>query len=401
MPESSTISLTEGRFARFEAIRWWEQSLLKGARVLIVGAGALGNEVIKNLSLLGVGHLLIADMDRIETSNLCRSVLFRDGDEGQPKATVAARAAETLYPQLRATPLVGNILSDVGLGYFRWAQVVVGALDNREARVFVNRACAQVHRPWIDGGIDVLSGIVRGFEAPETACYECTMGQADWDLLAKRRSCSLLARQASVEGGTPTTPTTASIIGAIQAQEVVKRLHGMEALSGQGYVFEGLTHNSYQVAYPISPDCPWHESPTPIETMSTWSSETLLRDVWAWGVDRFGGLDAIDLSRELVERLDCPSCGQSQQVMQSIERISEDQAVCESCGGEYIPQFLHSLDGESVLLDMSIGDLGLPAWDIVWVRRGAEAVGVEFSADRSNGLATTPPGPTEEQTGGA
>jgi len=396
MGEPSTISLTEGRFARFEAIRWWDQSLLGDARVLVVGAGALGNEVIKNLSLLGVGRLLIVDMDHIETSNLCRSVLFRDGDQGQPKAVVAARAASTLYPKMQASPLVGNVLSDVGLGYFRWAHVVVGALDNREARVFVNRVCAQVHRPWIDGGIEVLSGIVRGFAAPETACYECTMGQVDWDLLAKRRSCSLLARQAVAEGGTPTTPTTASVIGAIQAQEVVKRLHGMESLSGQGFVFEGLTHNSYQVSYPISPECPWHEPPTPIETMSTWGSQTLLRDVWAWGVERFGGLDAIDLSHELVERLDCPSCGQSQQVLQSIERITEDQAVCEACGCEYVPRFLHSLDGDSALLDMSIRDLGLPDWDIVWVRKGSQAVGLEFSADCPDTLVTAPSDSTEE-----
>lgn len=400
MPEPSTISLTEGRFARFEAIRWWDQSRLRDARVLVVGAGALGNEVVKNLSLLGTGRVAIVDMDRIETSNLCRSVLFRAGDEGQAKAVVAARAAEQMYPDMRAVPLVGNVLSDVGLGYFRWAQVVVGALDNREARVFVNRVCAQVHRPWIDGGIEVLSGIVRGFAAPESACYECTMGQADWDLLAKRRSCSLLARQALAEGGTPTTPTTASVIGAMQAQEVVKRLHGMDALAGQGFVFEGQTHHSYPVEYPISPDCPWHEPPTPIETMLTWDSRTVLRDVWAWGTDRFGGLDAIDLSRELVERLDCPSCGRSRQVLQSIERIGEDQAVCEACGGEYVPRFLHSLDGESALLDMSIGDLGLPAWDIMWVRKGDQSAGVEFSADRPDALAIMASGSTEEQAGG-
>jgi len=387
MGESSTISLAEGRFTRFQAIRWWDQSLLKDARVLVVGAGALGNEVIKNLSLLGVGHLVVIDMDRIETSNLCRSVLFREGDEGDFKADVAARAAEALYPQMQATAVVGNVLSDVGLGYFKWAQVVVGALDNREARVFVNSVCAQVNRPWIDGGIDVLSGIVRGFDPPETACYECTMGQTDWDLLAKRRSCSLLARQAFAEGGAPTTPTTASIVGAIQAQEVIKRLHGMQALAGEGYVFEGLTHNSYQVSYQISPDCPWHESPTPVEPMPNWGSETTLRDIWEWGVARFDGLDAIDLSRELVERLDCPSCGRSKQVLESIERITENQAVCEGCGGEYIPGFLHSIGADSPLMGMRIKELGLPEWDIVWVRKGSQAVGIEFLADCPDSLA--------------
>jgi molybdopterin/thiamine biosynthesis adenylyltransferase len=381
MGQRTDISLQEGRFSRFEAIKWWDQSLLRGARVLVVGAGALGNEVIKNLALLGVGSVVIADMDRIETSNLCRSVLFRAGDEGKLKAVAAADAARAIYPELLALPLTGNILADAGLGWFRWAQVVVGALDNREARVFVNQACAQVGRPWVDGGIDVLSGIVRGFAPPATACYECTMGSADWDLLAKRRSCSLLARAAMKEGGTPTTPTTAAVIGAIQAQEVVKQLHGLESLAGAGYVFEGLAHSSYNVKYPISPDCPWHEPAVPVEA-TAWSAQVKLREVWNWAAARFGGLDAIDLSREMVERLECPACKRDRPVWVPIDSISAEQAVCPACGGECVPHFVHSLGANSPLLDMTAGELGLPKWDILWARRGEQAVGIELTGDR-------------------
>jgi adenylyltransferase/sulfurtransferase len=378
---AESILLTEGRFARFEAIRWWQQSLLGDARVLVVGAGALGNEVIKNLALLGVGNLLIADMDVVEPSNLTRSVLFRGCDEGKCKAAVVARAAGELYPQVRAVPLVGNVLSDLGLGCFRWAQVIVGALDNREARVFVNACCAQVGRPWIDGGIEVLSGIVRGFAPPQSACYECTMGQADWDLLAKRRSCSLLARTALREGGTPTTPTTASVIGAIQAQEVLKRLHGLDSLAGSGYVFEGLTHNSYSVRYPISPQCPWHECPSPIEAADHWDCDTPLREIWDWAAGRLGPLDAIDLSRELVESLRCPSCSREQRVLQPIDRISAEQALCRKCRAEMTPGFLHSLGPDSPLLDLGARQLGLPMWDVVWARSRDAMLGVELAGD--------------------
>src|SRR5678816_289328 len=137
-----------------------------------------------------------------------------------------------MYGGMNVKAFNGNILAGLGLGYFRWADVVIGALDNREARVFVNAACARVGRAWFDGGIEVLHGIARGFAPPRTACYECTMSTVDWDLLNKRRSCSLLARRAAAERGTPTTPTTASIIAAIQVNEVVKHLHGMDALLG-------------------------------------------------------------------------------------------------------------------------------------------------------------------------
>ena len=64
------VEEAEGRFARFEAIKWWKQDRLRAARVLVIGAGALGNEVIKNLALLGVGNLLIADMDRDEEEQI-------------------------------------------------------------------------------------------------------------------------------------------------------------------------------------------------------------------------------------------------------------------------------------------------------------------------------------------
>ena len=378
------LVLAEGRFARLEAIEWWDQALLGQSRVLVIGAGALGNEVIKNLALLGIGHLVVVDMDRVELSNLSRSVLFRAEDEGQPKAVCAARAARHLYPDIRAQAVVGNLMADVGLGYFRWADVVVGALDNREARVFVNSACARTNRVWFDGGLDVLQGIVRGFAPPAGACYECTMSAVDWELLNRRRSCSLLARRALAERGTPTTPTVASIIAGIQAQEVVKQLHGLEALVGRGFVFEGRTHNSFAVNYAVAPDCVWHDPAAEIVAAAEIGSTTRLDAVWQFAAERLGGVDAIDLSRELVDRLECAACGRRERLFAAAEKISEEQARCPACDAERTPQFFHSIVEGSDLLTMTIAELGLPRWDILWARRGDQALGIEAAGDREN-----------------
>jgi adenylyltransferase/sulfurtransferase len=383
-----TLTLTpEGRFARLEAIDWWDQALLRQARVLVVGAGALGNEVIKNLSLLGVGQLALVDHDRVERSNLSRSVLYREADEGEPKAICAARAARQLYPDLWAYPLVGNVLADVGLGWFRWAQVVVGALDNREARVFVNSSCAQVGRPWIDGGIDVLHGIVRGFAPPRTACYECTMSQVDWDVLQQRRSCALLARRAVAQRGAPTTPTTASVIAGIQAQEVVKVLHGLPALLGRGFVFDGAGHTSYAVMYPIKPDCSWHFPPAPVEARPDFTSDTPVREVWEFAARQLGGVDALDLSRELVEELVCGACGRREPTWKPAENLHEDQALCPGCGSARTPAFRHSLSEEVIRRDFSLRQLGLPAWDLLWARNGETVLGIEITGDRPEEIA--------------
>lgn len=369
-----TLSLHEGRFARLEAIEWWDQARLREARVLVIGAGALGNEVLKNLALLGVGHVAVADQDHVELSNLSRSVLFREADEGRGKAVCAAAAMRGIYGEMEVIPLVGNVLADLGLGWFHWAEVVVGALDNREARVFVNAACARVGRPWIDGGIEVLQGIVRGFRASETACYECTMSSVDWDLLAKRRSCSLLARRAIAERGTPTTPTTASIIGAMQAQEVVKLLHGMPALTGRGFIFEGLHHSSYPVNYQIHPDCPWHEAPAEIVAAADVTVDTTLNVLLDRARAHLGGFDALDLSRELVERLDCTACGTGVTVWRAPEHLSAEQCVCAQCGTEASPRFVQSFGADAAALSMTPRQIGLPPRDIIWARYGEAAV---------------------------
>lgn len=376
------IALVTGeRFARFERVEWWQQQRLRDARILVAGAGALGNEVIKNLALLGVGHLVVADMDTIEISNLTRSPLFRESDAGASKAETAARAACELYPQMHVRAMHLNITADLGLGWIRWADIVVGALDNREARLFLNASCARLGRPWIDGGIEVMQGIVRGFHPPKTACYECTMNETDWQIVNRRRSCSMLARRALMHGGVPTTPITASVIGAIQAQEVVKYLHDLPALLGRGFLYEGATHNSYGVGYPINPDCPWHEEVPPVERLSDCDWDTPLSRVWQRAEEVLDGCDAIELGREIVRELQCIECGRTRAILRPADRVTEEEARCDACGADSSPLFLHSIARGSALLERTPRELGLPQWDIVWGRGGERFHGFELGEE--------------------
>src|SRR6478672_1462126 len=97
------------RYARLRLIGWWDQDRLRAAKVIVVGAGAIGNEVLKNLALLGIGHIWVIDFDRIENSNLARSVLFRAEDCGKSKASSAAEAMRSINPDVHITSIDGNV----------------------------------------------------------------------------------------------------------------------------------------------------------------------------------------------------------------------------------------------------------------------------------------------------
>src|SRR5215510_2977417 len=112
-------NLKHDRLGTFDFISWWERDTVTNASVMVIGAGALGNEVLKNLALMGLGKLFIVDFDHVEMANLSRSVLVRPEDNGKEKAEVAARRIKALNPDVKVQYLHGNITTDVGLGLFR------------------------------------------------------------------------------------------------------------------------------------------------------------------------------------------------------------------------------------------------------------------------------------------
>ena len=383
MTDSDRMTLHEDRYARLRSIQWWDQERLAAARILVVGAGALGNEVLKNLALLGVGALVIVDLDVVEESNLSRSILYREADIGRPKADCAAAAVKAINPDVKAVPLVGDVMVDLGLGTVRQADVVIGALDNREARVHLNKACVLADRPWIDGGIEVLSGIVRSFHPPATACYECTMGEADWADLNQKRSCSLMARLALTSRGTPTTPLSASYTGAFQALEAVKLLHGMQDNLGRGFRIDGSGMEMLAIEYPATPNCFCRSGSLPILAAPELSSDSTLADIMARAAAELEGIDILELGRDFVESLACTRCDTHKEVLQPAAKIPAHQLVCPTCGDELDPVFVGALGAGHILLQRTPHDLGLPGHEILWTRRNTEYLGIELRGDPS------------------
>lgn len=357
------------RYDSLRLIPWWDQASLAACRVLVIGAGAIGNEVIKNLALLGVGNIAIVDMDRIETSNLSRSVLFRQSDAGQLKAEVAAATARELNPQVNAIALPFNVIHSVGLNWFAAADCVLGCLDNREARLWVNRCCWHTGTPWIDAGIQEISGVVQVFSPPDGTCYECGMKEADYRLINLRYSCPLLKADDIRKGRVPTTPTIASIIAGWQVQEFLKLFHRLPSEASTAIVFHGMTNHVYRTRLPRREECLSHDPwPSALDLSGVHSQSTVAQ--LAASLEQQLGIrpQRLNLLRELVTHLSCSPCGVSQNLCQLRAETPANTALCPQCGQMMTPSFLNQIEFSAPdFLNHTLAELGIPPADIFLV----------------------------------
>jgi molybdopterin/thiamine biosynthesis adenylyltransferase/predicted RNA-binding Zn-ribbon protein involved in translation (DUF1610 family) len=357
--------------------------------VLVVGAGALGNEVLKNLALMGIGNLLIADFDTIEDSNLSRSVLFREGDRGRRKVDAAAERIKELNPDVGVLAWHGDINYDMGIGVFRHVDAIVGCLDNREARLSINRASWAVDRPWVDGAIQELMGIVRVFWPGRGACYECTLNDADYQAINLRYSCPILARENIMQGKVPTTPTSASIVAAFQSQEALKLIHGMEVTPGTALLLNGLTNDVYNTEYPVKEFCLSHNRLDPIVELPQVSVETTLAELLALAREKLGSEAVLEFDGEVVVAMACPDCGQREPVFLKMARLYESTASCPSCGSRREMVLTHRIQGDEPYLQRTLAEFDIAPLSIIRARNGKERLYLEMTGDRDSFFAFT------------
>lgn len=156
---------------------------LKEAKILLVGAGGLGCEMLKNLALTGFKSIDIIDMDTIDVSNLNRQFLFREKDVGRPKAEVAAEfiTKRILDPGLNITPHFCKI-QDKSPDFYRQFTVVLCGLDNVESRRWINALLVGFVDenlngliPMVDGGTEGFRGQSRVILPTLTSCFECSL----------------------------------------------------------------------------------------------------------------------------------------------------------------------------------------------------------------------------------
>lgn len=393
----STLDFKNDRDATLKLIDWFEIDRVRAAKIMVVGAGAIGNEVLKNLALLGIGHIYIVDRDTIEMSNLSRSILYRAEDAGKLKAEAAAQAVHQINPNVNVIWQNGDIRLDVGLGLLRRMDVVIGCLDNRHARMAINRKCWKVNRPWVDAGISVLDGQVAAFRPGQGGCYECSFTRQEYEQVTV--PCSRLTSIYAREGKIPTTPTIASLVAAVQVQEALKLLdpHRWEDrnLIGKEFIFHGTTARVEIFRRPFNANCLAHsliDPATIIEMPENRANNTTAAQLIARARQQLGATAHLALNFDLIVERRCSNCGIITRFLRPFDRVYFEELQCDQCGRQGWETLTKNLglevqDYKEDFLDLPLSELGVPPLDILRAYgEGGKQINFELTGDTAHVL---------------
>jgi len=204
------------------------QESLRNAKVLVIGLGGLGCPVALYLGSAGIGHLLLADFDQVDLSNLQRQIAHSHASIGHNKAESVGATIEQLNPDCEVSVCQRKLVGDELVALVKQVDVVLDCTDNYETRADINRACVKVQVPLVSGSAIRWEGQLAVFDARQSAspCYHCLYGQ----LGSEQLTCSEAGIMSPVVG----------VVGSMQALEAIKVLSRQgQSLVGRLLLFDG------------------------------------------------------------------------------------------------------------------------------------------------------------------
>lgn len=220
------------------------QRRLKGARVLLVGAGGLGSPIALYLAAAGVGTLGVVEFDAVDAGNLQRQVLYGTGDVGRAKAEAACDRLRALNPNVRVEPHGVRLDAANARSLVAGHDLAVDATDNLEARYALNDACVALGRPFVHGSIFRFEGQVAVLAAPGGPCLRCLHPEPP------------PAGALPASGDVGVLGVVPGLVGLLQAAEAVKWIAGLgEPLVGRLLLVDVLRMEFRTVKLPRDPAC--------------------------------------------------------------------------------------------------------------------------------------------------
>lgn len=315
----------------------YDPSTLKNACVLVVGAGALGQNLVMDLALSGVRELRIVDGDVFEDHNRSRSPLHPrrgayDGFATLPKASSVARELELIHVDDEALVRFADTwIEELGIGAFDGVDVVAACVDALPARDYLARTAMQLNLPIVDGG---FSGVNLGMtvyprseDARLAPCWSC--GGAP---LPGAFSCEHYARHADAAGVVPAIQAGAAALGAICAEAVIGLLHEREPLPRR--VALDLRTGESRMSRPSpDPQCAAQHRRLPVAYETDLSTSATVAELLMEIGEPYATVFPPDV---YVERANCPfpDCHVTCEVGAPAHRWRRDARCC-SCDGPW------------------------------------------------------------------
>ncbi len=329
------MTSSAGIHSRSEAAGYVTETL-SSAKVLVVGAGALGQNVILDLALSGIGWLAVVDFDQFERHNITRSPYYPLPKESERfgifkarviahkavrQMTVADRPARFSYA-VKAIQQVGDLA-------VHWADVVVSAVDTISARAYLAERCRIHAKPMVEAGFHrfQLSLAVFGPDVEEP-CFRCITRDREGVF-----SCRAYATEAERQGVTPAVQNGAAALAALQAEQVVAWIHGEATLRGKRLRLDVRSGQSSITNLTLDAECPGvHAIPARSRVVDVGDERTavdLLEEL-----DRDFGRVEVTLPEPAVGRAACSVCGHMTDVGAPAWKWQLSPR-CTSCGGSF------------------------------------------------------------------
>jgi len=310
---------------------------IKSTKILVVGAGAGGNEVLKNLALMGFGNFTIVDFDPIEDSNLSRTTLFLKSDIGKSKAEIAAKALYLI--SLHESPNIQGInakIQDVGKQIFLENDIIVCCVDTMDARAYINNWCVRLKKPFFEMGFEKFTIQISFFpnEKPTDACFREVIGFGDFT--GTRQSCSKLKMIDTKLEHIPTIQVAAALAGVLIATEIIMFLKGDSRLKNKVLQYAADYHRILEIDYPQSERCHLHENINyQIFKSNLNVNINTFRDLLTELKDALNSDFYINWNEEYIYSMSCESCGKEISIKKFKSEIFDNERWCAECQDKY------------------------------------------------------------------
>lgn len=350
-----------------------EQTSFPRARVrqlklVIVGAGAIGNEVAKALGLLGCGEVVIIDPDAVERHNLTRSVLFRtEIAVGTNKAMSLAMACRHYFPDTVWTALETEV-ADAGSQWIAESNLVFSCVDNDLARLEIAWLCAKFNRPLVDaglGGENYSKVRISLFPERDAASFCCVLPPARRQELLMRWDCRPFPcrSEASDHTAFPGTPMAAAVAGSWQVDQGLRQLlmprSNVPSAQSLELVLDPPHFSTIQI--PRSPQCPFHEDLSGRCVFEPAGSGFTVRELLDRARGKMTGEPELVLDWPVCSLAKCRDCGSLWEPMTRLARFRR-AARCPSCGSSSLAvlRLIHRIARESLLAEKPLRGFGMP-----------------------------------------